>query len=296
MLLCAIDIGSNAVRLFFSNVMEKEGQIVIEKASLMRVPLRLGEDAFTRNRISDIKADKLVKTLKSFRLLIDVIEPVAFRACATSALREVENSREILDRIEQESNIRIHLITGIEEAEIISAVQNPDLKSDFNYSLYIDVGGGSTELSLVSQNKVIDATSFKIGTVRLLNKKADATQWDLMEKWLMSFESLFPDMICVGTGGNINKIARLYGRVPEKVLPFTNLEFGLNHLQKFTVEERIELMGLRPDRADVIVPAARIFHFIMQKTNSEILLVPRFGLCDGIVSALYKEIKKGANV
>lgn len=293
MLLSAIDIGSNAIRLFFSNVFEKDGQMIIEKASMMRVPLRLGEDAFTRKKISDLKIEKLVKTMRAFRLLIDVSEPEAFRACATSAMREVENSDEILQRIEQESNIKIQIIGGVEEAEIISAVQNPGLKSDFKYSLYIDVGGGSTELSLVSQKKVRESASFQIGTVRMLNEKVDASEWDRMEEWLMRFNSLFSDMICVGTGGNINKIARLYGRVPEKTLPFTNLEYALNHLQKFTVEERIELMGLRPDRADVIVPAAKIFYFIMKITGGETMLVPRFGLCDGIVTALYKEIKQG---
>lgn len=292
MLLSAIDIGSNAIRLFFSDVFEKDGQIVIEKVSLMRVPLRLGEDAFTRKRISDQKTEKLVKIMRAFRLLIDVSEPVAFRACATSAMREVENSGEILERIEQESAIKIQVIGGVEEAEIISAVQDPGLKSDFRYSLYIDVGGGSTELSLVSQKTVRESASFQIGTVRMLNEKVDASEWDRMEKWLMRFDNHFSDMICVGTGGNINKIARLYGRVPEKTLPFTNLEYALSHLQKFTVQERIELMGLRPDRADVIVPAARIFHFIMQKTGGETMLVPRFGLCDGIVTALYNEIKQ----
>lgn len=292
MLLSAIDIGSNAVRLFFSDVFEKDGQMVIEKASLMRVPLRLGEDAFTRKRISDQKTEKLVKIMRAFSLLIDVSEPETYRACATSAMREVENSEEILERVEQESNIRIQIISGVEEAEIISAVQNPDLKSDFKYSLYIDVGGGSTELSLVSQKVILESASFRIGTVRMLNDRVDAAEWARMRDWLMRFNDVFSDMICVGTGGNINKIARLYGRVPEKTLPFTNLEYALNHLQKFTLKERIELMGLRPDRADVIVPAAKIFHFIMQKTGGDTMLVPRFGLCDGIVTALYKEIKQ----
>ncbi len=291
MLLSAIDIGSNAVRLFFSNVFEKDGQMVIEKASLMRVPLRLGEDAFVRNRISDPSTEKLVKTMKAFRLLIDVTEPVAFRACATSAMREVENSEDVIQRVEQESKIKIHVIGGVEEAEIISAVRSPEEKYDFRYSLYIDVGGGSTELSLISKDSIVDSASFKIGTVRMLNEKVEATEWARMEVWLMRFKKIFPELISVGTGGNINKIATLYGRVPDKTLPFTNLEYALNHLQKFTIAERIEHMGLSPDRADVIVSAAEIFYFIMKKTGGKILFVPRFGLCDGIVSVLYKEIK-----
>ncbi len=290
MLFSAIDIGSNAVRLFFSNVFEQHGQVVVEKASLTRVPLRLGEDVFTSHVISEQKAEKLVKTMKAFRLLIDVVEPVAYRACATSAMREANNKDDIMKRVAEEANIDIQLLDGVEEAEIVSAVQNLEMTLKFRYSLFIDVGGGSTELSLLSRKGVVASGSFKIGTVRMLNKKVEEYQWQEMKKWLKSFKKIHPQMLCVGAGGNINKIAKLYGRVPEKTLPFANLEYALGHLQHFSLAERIELMGLRPDRADVIVPAAHIFHFIMKATSAQTLLVPKIGLSDGIVSLLYKEL------
>ncbi|MFW5687599.1 MAG: exopolyphosphatase [Bacteroidota bacterium] len=291
MLLAAIDIGSNAVRLFFSNVFEQNEHVVVEKASLMRIPVRLGEDVFVHGKISDEKTEKLIKTMKAFRLLMEVNKPVAYRACATSAMREAKNGKKVIDRVKEKAGIDIQLIDGVEEARMVSGVQNLDLVHKYNYSLYIDVGGGSTELSLMSRKGTEASSSFRLGTVRMVNKKEEPGEWDRMKEWLMQFERFFPEMLCVGAGGNINKIAKLYGRVPEKTLPFNNLEYALNHLQKFTLQQRIDLMGLRPDRADVILPAARIFYFIMKHTRSKTLLVPKIGLSDGIVIALYKEIQ-----
>lgn len=291
MLLSAIDIGSNAVRLFFSYVFEKDGQVVVEKASLMRVPLRLGEDVFVKNRVSEEKTLKLIKTMLAFKLLIEVNDPVACRAYATSAMREASNSREVIDRIEKVSKIKIEIIDGVTEAQIVSAVQNLDMVKDYRYSLFIDVGGGSTDLSLMSKKGVVDSSSFKIGTVRMLNEKVKKSEWYDMKDWLLQYKDDFKDILCVGAGGNINKIARLYGRVPEKTLPFNNLEYALSHLKQFTLKERIEIMGLRPDRADVIIPAAEIFYFIMKTMETKLLLVPKIGLSDGIVSLLYTEMK-----
>jgi len=292
MLLGAIDIGSNAVRLFFSNVFDQDGQIVVEKASLMRIPIRLGDDVFLKNAVSEKKIQKLVKTMKAFRLLIDVIEPVAFRACATSAMREAKNKDEVIKRVAGEANIKIQIIDGVEEAQIVSAVQNLQMAQQYQYSLYIDVGGGSTELSILSRKGLVASSSFKIGTVRMLTEKVKEKEWEKMLAWLMNYENIFPEMLCVGAGGNINKIAKLYGRVPEKTLPFTNLEYALSDLQKFSLQERIDIMGLRPDRADVIIPAAKILHFIMKNVQASTLLVPKIGLSDGIVSVLYRELKK----
>jgi exopolyphosphatase / guanosine-5'-triphosphate,3'-diphosphate pyrophosphatase len=291
MLLSAIDIGSNAVRLFFSNVFEKDGQIIVEKASLMRIPIRLGEDVFVKNKISEKKIRDLVKTMQAFKLLIEVNNPEAYRAYATSAMREARNGKEVIEMITKVSKIKIEIIDGVQEAQIVGAVQNLDMVSDFKYSLFIDVGGGSTELSLMSKKGLVASTSFKIGTVRMLNEKVKESEWDDMKDWLLQYKNDFQDILCVGAGGNINKIAKLYGRVPEKTLPFNNLEYALSHLKKFTLQERIEIMGLRPDRADVIIPAAEIFYFIMKTMETPILLVPKIGLSDGIVSLLYKELK-----
>ncbi len=292
MLLGAIDIGSNAVRLFFSNVFERDNLIIVEKASLMRIPLRLGDDVFIRKEVSEAKIKKLVKTMKAFRLLIDVTEPVAWRACATSAMREAKNKELVIKRVADEAGIKIQIIDGVEEAQLVSAVQNLANASKYKYSLYIDVGGGSTEISIISRKKLIASTSFKIGTVRMLSEKVKESEWVKMDLWLEKFKETFHEMLFVGAGGNINKIAKLYGRVPDQTLPFNNLEYALSHLQKFTMQERMDVMGLRPDRADVIIPAAQIFHFIMRKTGAKILLVPKIGLSDGIVCVLYNELTK----
>lgn len=291
MLLSAIDIGSNAVRLFFSNVFEKDSQIIVEKASLMRIPIRLGEDVFVKNKISEKKIRDLIKTMQAFKLLIEVNNPDAYKAYATSAMREARNSKEVIDRIAKASKIKIEIIDGVKEAQIVGAIQNLDMVSDYKYSLFIDVGGGSTELSLMSKKGIVTSTSFKIGTVRMLNEKVKESEWDDMKDWLLQYKNDFKDILCVGAGGNINKIAKLFGRVPEKTLPFNNLEYALSHLKRFTLQERIELMGLRPDRADVIIPAAEIFYFIMKIMEARLLLVPKIGLSDGMVSLLYREIR-----
>ena len=284
MLLSAIDIGSNAVRLFFSNVFEKDGQVIVEKASLMRVPIRLGEDVFVKNKISENKIQNLIKTMLAFKLLIEVNNPVAYRAYATSAMREARNSKDVIDRIAKASRIKIEIIDGVQEAQIVGAVQNLDMVKDFKYSLFVDVGGGSTELSLMSEKRIVASASFKIGTVRMLNERVKKSEWGDMKDWLLQYKNDFKDILCVGAGGNINKIAKLYGRVPEKTLPFNNLEYAISHLKKFTLKERIEVMGLRPDRADVIIPASEIFYFIMKTIDAKLLLVPKIGLRDGIVS------------
>lgn len=291
MLLSAIDIGSNAVRLFFSHVFEQDGQIVAEKASLMRVPIRLGEDVFTKHYISEEKILKLIKTMQAFKLLIEVAQPVAWRACATSAMREAKNKDEVINRVTKESGIQIEIIDGVEEAKIVSAIQNLDMVKNFNHSLFIDVGGGSTELSLISAEGIIESASFKIGTVRMLSGKVKGSEWEKMQDWLQKIDKNHKGILCVGSGGNINKLAKLYGRVPEKTLPFTNLEYGINELRKYTLTQRIEIMGLRPDRADVIIPAAEIFHFIMKTMKARLLLVPKIGLSDGMVSMMYRQIK-----
>lgn len=292
MLLAAIDIGSNAVRLFFSNVFEKQGQIVVEKTSLLRIPIRLGDEVFTHNKIPEHKILKLIKAMKAFRLLLEVYKPVAYKACATSAMREAKNKENIIRRVVQKTGIKIDIIDGVEEARVISAVKNLDHLHEYTYSMYVDVGGGSTEISLTSAKGVVKRKSFRIGTVRLLKNKVKKKEWSQLQNWLLEQKKYFDSMLIVATGGNINTIARLYGIATDNVLPFTNLEYAINELQKFSVKQRIELMGLKPDRADVILPAARIYYYIMKKTGSAYLLVPRIGLSDGIVTMLYKELEE----
>lgn len=291
MLFAAIDIGSNAVRLFFSNVFEQDGRIIAEKASLVRIPIRLGEDVFNTQKISEIKADKLIQTMKAFKLLIDVYEPVSWKACATAAMREAENNKEVLERIKNEAGIKIDIINGLEEASIVGSASKPEISKKYKYAMYIDVGGGSTEMSILNNDKIIDSNSFKIGTVRLLNNQVEDKEWKAMSKWLNKYKKDFKKIYCIGSGGNINKLNKLYGRIPENILSFSNLEYGIDQLKRFSNEERIEQMGLRPDRADVIVPAAIIFKTIMGQIGTEQIFVPKVGLSDGLVINLYNEYK-----
>jgi exopolyphosphatase / guanosine-5'-triphosphate,3'-diphosphate pyrophosphatase len=300
MLLAAIDIGSNAVRLFFSNVFEQDQKIVVEKASLLRIPIRLGDEVFTHNKIPEHKILRLIKTMKAFSILMDVYQPIAYKAVATSAMREAKNGDNIVRKIADKTGIQIEIIDGVEEAKVISAVQNINQLMDYNFSMFIDVGGGSTEISIMSKKGLIGSRSFRIGTVRLLKDNVKKKEWTQLRDWLNDFKKSYDNMLFVASGGNINKIAKLYGRVNENVLPFNNLEYAIRDLEKFNLKQRIELMGLRPDRADVIVPAALIYHFIMKNTRSKFLLVPKIGLCDGLVNILYQEIrekkKKGQTV
>lgn len=295
MLLAAIDIGSNAVRLFFSNVFELNGEIIAEKASLVRIPLRLGEEVFKKGRISGQKADALVKTMKAFSLLIDVVQPVAYRACATAAMREAENRDDLVKRIRKEAGIEIEVIDGLEEARLISTVTHLDFEGNFKKAFFIDVGGGSTEISIIEQNRILDSNSFKIGTVRMLNGMVKPSEWKKMEDWLARFRGLEEPLLLVGSGGNINKINKLYGDVSRKTLSLESLEHAIHHLGQYPVEDRIALLGLRPDRADVIIPAGQIFHFILRSLEAGFIFVPKIGLSDGIVSLLFIEQLKEKN-
>lgn len=289
MQLAAIDIGSNAIRLFFANVFEKQNEIVVEKASLVRVPVRLGEDVFGKGKISKEKFERLSKTMTAFKLLIEVVQPVAFRAVATSAMREATNASEVIKSIKHETGIAIEIIDGIEEARIVSTVSNLNFNGNFKRVMYIDVGGGSTEISIMENQKIVDSDSFKIGTVRLLNGLVKESEWEKMKDWLSKAKKKNGDLLLVGSGGNINKITKMYGDLSNKTLSFTALENALSHLGAYSINDRVELMGLRPDRADVIVPAGQIYRFIMNFLQSSFIFVPRIGLADGIVSLLYRK-------
>jgi exopolyphosphatase / guanosine-5'-triphosphate,3'-diphosphate pyrophosphatase len=288
MLLAAIDIGSNAVRLLLSNVFEQNGSIIPEKASLVRIPLRLGQDAFTYGKISESKVTDLVKTMKAFKLLIEVFQPVSWKAVATSAMREASNSGDVIKQVLLQTGIEIEIIDGGREAQLISITSKLNQKKKFPYSMFVDVGGGSTEVSVLEADKKIGAASFKIGTVRLLNNKVKEDEWDKMRDWICCFKIKADNLLLVGSGGNINKISKIYGRSTDSMLPAENLEYALKHLELFSVSQRIELMGLRPDRADVIVHAGEIFRFILRLTGANAVFVPKIGLSDGIVTELYK--------
>ncbi|GAB1405275.1 MAG: Ppx/GppA family phosphatase [Lentimicrobiaceae bacterium] len=290
MLLSAIDIGTNAVRLLFANVFNSKSGIVSEKATLLRIPLRLGLDVFNSGKISDKKADDLVKTMLAFKLLIEVYNPQAYRVAATSAMREASNKEDIIARVKAETGLNIHIINGIQEANIISSLSKVYVNRDFNKTLYIDVGGGSTELSIIEKDELIASGSFKIGTLRLLANKVEKSEWERMRRWLQEFKSDFGRMNCIGSGGNINKLTKLYGHSSNNRIGFDELVGAQKQLKAMPLKERIESMGLRPDRADVIVPASRIFIRILKWTGIGEVITPRLGLADGLVLSLYKEL------
>lgn len=291
MIFGAIDIGSNAVRLLFANAYDKAGHVRVEKATLIRIPIRLGKDVYKNNTISKKRSENLVKTMKAFRLLLEVYKPVDFTACATAAMREATNGPELIKRIRKEAGLNIRLVNGLEEAEIIRSTNGFQLPEGNTKTMYIDLGGGSTEISVISGDKVVDARSFRIGTLRILSKKVPDGEWENMAAWLNDLKDDFGKISVIGSGGNINKINKIYGNPSKGVLSFTELEYALNHLKSFTLQDRIREMGLRPDRADVIVPAAEVFVFITRIIKAESIMVPKIGLADGLIHQMYLNYK-----
>jgi exopolyphosphatase/guanosine-5'-triphosphate,3'-diphosphate pyrophosphatase len=292
MLFSSIDIGSNAVRLLLANVFEKNGYAVADKASLIRVPLRLGMDVFNTGSISEERVGSLIKTMKAFGYLLEVYQPIAVTICATAAMREAANSGEIVKRIKAEANLDVKIIDGLTEARIISQYNSNSLLPDGDRTMFVDVGGGSTELSIIENHRFVASESFNIGTIRLLYDKVDEKEWTRLKNWLIKFRGTNPNMICMGSGGNINKITKLYGNYKNDFIVFKDLQKACKQMEKLSVTERIDILGLRPDRADVIVPAARIFINIMEWGQLDKVFAPKIGLADGLVLKTYDDMKK----
>lgn len=284
----AIDIGSNAIRLLITNVVEqKDKPAQFNKSELFRVPIRLGKDSFTLGEISEENQERMIKTMQAYKNLMDVYEIERYKACATSAMREAENAKEVVQKIFEESGIIIDIIDGKTEASIIAST---DLKTymlpEKNY-LYVDVGGGSTEFSLFSKGQILASKSFRIGTVRLLHNMVNEAVWEEIEKWITKHTSSYEEVIIIGSGGNINKIFKLSGKTQDQPLSYLYLQNEYNKLNNMTYEERITEMALNPDRADVIIPATKIYVKAMQWSGAKNIYVPKIGLADGIVKALY---------
>ena len=284
----AIDIGSNAMRLLITNVIEEKGKKTqFNKSHLIRVPIRLGQDAFTVGEISEENTRRMIKAMKAYKLLMEVYKVEKYAACATSAMREAYNGSDLVKLIRQESDIRIEIIDGKKEAMIIA---NSDLKTFINSEgnfLYVDVGGGSTEFTLFSDGKQMASKSFKNGTVRLLNNMVTDTVWQEIEKWIKTQTAMYPHIQLIGSGGNINKLFKMSGKTQDKPLTATYLNGQLNYLNNLSYEERISQLGLNTDRADVIIPAIRIYANAMKWSGAKQIYVPKIGLSDGIVKALY---------
>lgn len=282
----AIDIGSNAVRLLIADIIKNQDAISFKKNTLIRVPLRLGDDAFLNQHISDKKAADLVKAMQAFRNLIDVYKVCDYMACATSAMREADNGAEIVDRVKTEANIDLEIVHGEREAKIIYAShveQNIDKTKNY---LYIDVGGGSTELSLFSEGQLQASRSFNIGTIRILDNQDKEETWNEMKEFIRENTRKFKNISAIGTGGNINKLYKLAEEKEGDPMSFNKLKSLYNYLNSFSLKERINVLGLKEDRADVIIPASEIYLTVMKWANIKNIFVPSVGMVDGIIQTL----------
>lgn len=288
----AIDIGSNAGRLLVATILEHKGTILTEKITLVRVPLRLGMDVFEKGKISKARKQLLIDTFNAYKQLMKVYKPVDYIACATSAMRNSENGPKILEKIKQETGIKLNIIDGLTEAKVISAASNTNLYKPYKNSLYIDVGGGSTELTWYEDEKFVAARSFKIGTIRELYGMVESDEWGAMKDWIGSFNIEDKQLNCICSGGNINKLTKLFGNRNKNLLSYNELASGLGELEKLSIDERILKYSMRADRADVIVPAGNIFKKIMKWGNIKELHSPKIGLADGLIVDLYKKYKE----
>ncbi|GLB51852.1 exopolyphosphatase [Neptunitalea chrysea] len=293
----AIDIGSNAVRLLISNVLEVDGASpVFSKSSLVRVPIRLGTDVFLNGKVSDENAERLAESMKAFKLLMGVHKVEAYKACATSAMREAKNGEELTKLIKKKSGVQINIIDGSDEAAIIANTDLQALIEGDKAYLYVDVGGGSTEFTVYSNGETIASKSFKIGTVRILNEMVKHETWVEVEQWIRENTKDFSKISLIGSGGNINKIFKISGKKEGTPLTYKYLSSYYQFLMSFSYEERISILGLNQDRADVIIPAARIYISAMKWSKAIKIYVPKIGLSDGIVKSLYYSTIEGNKV
>lgn len=288
----AIDIGSNAIRLLIANIIiSKNKEPQFKKSSLVRVPIRLGADTFVKGIISDANKQRMIDAIEAFKLLMKVHNIEKYKACATSAMREAKNGKEVANEILKKTGVEIEIINGKEEAAIISSTDlNELINSDESY-LYVDVGGGSTEFALFSKGEMVSSKSFKMGTVRLLNntKIENKAIFNKAENWIKSSTAVVGKVSIIGSGGNINKLFKMSGKMIGKPLSYTFLNAQYKFLKNMSYDERISELGLNPDRADVIIPATEIFLSAMKSSGATNLYVPKIGLSDGIIKTIYQE-------
>ncbi len=293
MKLAAIDIGSNAARLLITEVSQiDEARPVFTKMNLFRVPLRLGFDVFENSYISESRQEMLMQTMKAYQHLMKAYQVDAVKACATSAMRDAKNASEIIQNVKKETGIEIEVISGDMEANLVyenHVAENMD--KDHSY-MYIDVGGGSTELSFFSNGILVFKKSYNIGTIRLLKNKVSEEEWDILKEEIKAITKGHKEVVAIGSGGNINKIFSLTKKKDGKPIPLDLLRDYYRELEAVPLEERISKYGLRADRADVIVPALLIYINIMRWANSENIYIPKIGLADGLIQHLWEEMKK----
>ena len=283
----AIDIGTNAARLLVGEVMSKDQSFFIKKISYTRIPLRLGEDVFESGKVSKNKIDDFLKTMKAFKLISEIFDVQEVRAVSTSAMREATNANKIIDSIKEETGIKIEIISGDEEASLIFSnffAMELDLSVPF---VVIDVGGGSTELSVFENGEKIASKSFNVGTLRILKGKSDASVWENIHDWILNYVDLSSEHRIFGTGGNINKAHKMLGYSFEEPIGLVEMKELRDKLASLTIDERIDQFHMKPDRADVIVPALDIFSYILNEIGANSLMVPKVGLADGMIYEMY---------
>jgi|TARA_B110000459_G_C16592547_1_gene487005 exopolyphosphatase/guanosine-5'-triphosphate,3'-diphosphate pyrophosphatase len=286
----AIDVGSNAIRLLIVTVIEQEGKVAkFKKTSLIRVPIRLGTDVFVEGKVSEASYLRMLDSFKAFQLLMKIHNVFKYRACATSAMREAKNGKTVVKRLLNATGIEINIINGNEEAKIIAST---DLKTYLVHDkvfLYVDVGGGSTELTIYSEGKTVASKSFKMGTVRLINNLVDDKMWDQIKDWIKNNTQKYSHITLLGTGGNINSTYKYSGKKIGTPLNYKYLIAYFNKVKAFSYDDRIVELDMNPDRADVIIPALKIYIFAMKWSGAECIYVPKVGLSDGIIRSLYNE-------
>jgi exopolyphosphatase/guanosine-5'-triphosphate,3'-diphosphate pyrophosphatase len=287
----AIDIGSNAIRILIANIIQTDHGVVFQKNSLIRSPVRLGEDSFTLGEISPKSLKRFVKTMKAFKLLMNIHGVSNYKAYATSALREANNSSHVINIVKKKAGIKVEIIDGIKEAEIISNSKISEFINTQKTFLFVDVGGGSTEFTFISEGIHVASKSFKIGTVRLINNLVDDRVWIGIENWLKKNSKKFQKITLMGSGGNINKLFKLSNIKEGKPLSKIKLSQLFKLLEELNYEERVLKFDLNPDRADVIVPAARIYLKALEWSGGQKIYVPRFGLSDGMIKYMHKNLK-----
>lgn len=284
----AIDIGSNAVRLLISDIIEEKGKPPrFRKTSLIRVPVRLGSDVFVHQKISKDNINRMIDTMTAFKLLMNTHKVIKYKACATSAMREAVNGKTVSDLIFEKSGINIEIINGEEEAAIIAATDLHSYIDNNKTYLYVDVGGGSTEFTVIHNSNPITSKSFQIGTVRLLNDIVKKEAWTELEQWISLNTNSYEKIDVIGSGGNINKIFKISGKALGKPLTYFYLSSYYQLLQSYSYDERITELDLNQDRADVIIPALRIYLSAMKWSAAKHIYVPKIGLADGIVKSIY---------
>lgn len=294
----AIDVGSNAIRLLISTIIEKgEKPPQFKKTSLVRVPIRLGADVFLDGRISEQNSARMIDAMNAYALLMKTHKVKKYRACATSAMREADNGPQIAQLIREQTGIAIEIIDGKDEAAIIASTDLRDLIDTDKNFLYVDVGGGSTEFTVFANRQIVASKSFKLGTVRILNDMVREAVWEDVKRWIKKHTKKYEKISLIGSGGNINSIYKSSRVKVGKPLTYFYLTNYYEKLKSYNYHERIFELQMNPDRADVIIPATRIYLSAMKWSKAKNIYVPKIGLSDGIIKSLYNEkIARGMEV